>query len=60
MSRCYKPCRRDGECDASASEYSYSAIFTNALYFTSDLSKEYKRGLQMMSSKAVMAGISSR
>eukprot|EP00731_Ephydatia_muelleri_P004213 Em0002g389a len=36
------------ECDASASKYSYSAIFeyvTNALY-PSDVSKEYKRGLQ--------------
>ena len=34
------------ECDASASKYSYSAIFeylTNALY-PSDVSKEYKRG----------------
>ena len=36
------------ECDASASKYSYSAIFeyvTNTLY-PSDVSKEYKRGLQ--------------
>ena len=36
------------ECDASASKYSYSAIFeyvTNALY-PSDVSKEYKRGLR--------------